>query len=399
MELSTRAKNIAPSATLKAAAKARALKAEGIDVISLTVGEPDFVTPKVIQEAAQTAIVKGQASFYTPTSGLPALKSALKNHIKKNYGLDYQANQLLVTPGAKFALYTAFQVLLNPGDEVLIPVPYWVSYSEQVKLAGGVPLFVHPSDPHSGKVTVSDLEKMVSPQTKILLLNSPSNPNGMIYTADELVAIADFVSQHDLIVVADDIYSNLVYNHEVFTSIAMINPEIQKRTIVITGVSKTYSMTGWRIGFAFGDQEVIQAMSDLQSQAASNPTTVSQYAAIAALNDGEKAAEEMRQAFEERLNKAYDLVEKIPGFTLVKPHGAFYLFPNVAEAMANCGYDDLDVFVEDLLQEAHVAVVSGTGFGVHNAIRLSYAVSPEVFQEAVERILAFLQQKSLKCKH
>lgn len=396
MELSKRAKNIAPSATAAAAAAAQALKAQGVDVISLTLGEPDFVTPKNIQAKAIESITNGKASFYTATGGIPELKTAIQAKISEKYGHHYKPNQILVSPGAKFSLYAAFQVLLNPGDEVLIPTPYWVSYSEQIKLAEGVPVLVAPKDQVTRKATPADLEKFVTPATKGLLLNSPSNPSGMIYTREELLALGQFAVEHDLFIIADDIYSNLVYNGAEFTSIAMLSDEITARTLVITGVSKTYAMTGWRIGFALGDEKIIKAMTDLQSQATSNPTTVSQYAALASLTLPQDDAENMRQSFEQRLNIAYDALKDVPGFNLVKPQGAFYLFPDVTEAMDECGYTDVDDFVADLLTEAHVAVVSGRAFGVDSAIRLSYAVNSEVFLTAVKRILAFVTRKRLK---
>lgn len=396
MELSNRAKNITPSATLAAAANARALKAQGVDIISLTLGEPDFTTPKNIQAAAIKAIENGKASFYTATGGTPELKAAVAATIEKTYGLSYGVNQILVSPGAKFSLYAAFQVLLNPGDEVLIPTPYWVSYSEQIKLAQGVPVLVDPQDRATCKATVADLAEKLTPNTKGLLLNSPSNPSGMIYLPEELLALGNFAIEHDLFIVADDIYSNLIYNGATFTSIAMMSPEIAARTLIITGVSKTYAMTGWRIGFALGAAKIIAAMNDVQSQATSNPATVSQYAALAALTLPQDEAEKMRQAFEARLNIAYEALAQVPGFALVKPQGAFYLFPDVSEAMKNCGYTDVDDFVAALLSEAHVAVVSGKAFGVDTAIRFSYAVSSEVFLAAVKRILAFVASKSLK---
>lgn len=393
MELAKRALNISPSATLKAAALAKELKAQGKDIISLTVGEPDFFTPDNIRLKAIESITDGKASFYTLASGLPELKAALQTFIEKDYGLHYETTQFLVSPGAKFALYSAFTALLNPEDEVLVPVPYWVSYSEQIKLAGGKPVFVEPKDKKTSKVTPEDLEKALTDKTKVLLLNSPSNPTGMIYSKEELAALGDFVIAHDLFVVADDIYSHLIYGGAEFTSMAMLSKKMQERTLVITGVSKTYSMTGWRIGFAFGPENLIKAMSTIQSHATSNPAAVSQYAALEALVGSQEPAEKMRLAFENRLEKAYDLIAALPGFSLVKPQGAFYLFPDVTKAMENCGFSDVDAFVEALLLEAGVAVVSGTGFGVGHAIRLSYAVSEEVFATAATRIEKFLEEK------
>lgn len=393
MELAKKALDIAPSATLKAAALAKELKSQGKDIISLTVGEPDFFTPDNIRIKAITSITNGKASFYTIASGLPELKEALQAFVEKDYGLHYKTSQFLVSPGAKFALYSAFTALLNPEDEVLVPVPYWVSYSEQIKLAGGKPIFVQPKDKKTNKVTPEDLEKFLTKKTKVLLLNSPSNPTGMIYSKEELEALGDFVIEHDLFVVADDIYSHLIYDGVKFTSMAMISKEMKERTLVITGVSKTYSMTGWRIGFAFGPENLIQAMATIQSHATSNPAAVSQYAALEAIAGSQEPAEKMRQAFEKRLEKAYQLVIDLPGFSLVKPQGAFYLFPDITKAMADCNFKTVDDFVEALLLEAGVAVVSGTGFGADHAIRLSYAVSEEVFAKGIFRIKKFLEKK------
>lgn len=396
MELSQRAKNISPSATLKAAALAKNLKEQGRDIISLTVGEPDFVTPKNIQEKAIAAIQSGAASFYTPATGLLVLKEAVKETIKKEYALDYDTNHILVTPGAKFSLYAAFACLLNEGDEVLIPVPFWVSYEEQVKLVGGVPVFVQPKDQVTKKITPKDLEQVVTEKTKILLINSPSNPTGMIYTKEELTALGVFALQHNIFIVADDIYSRLIYHGNTFSSMVMTTPEIRENCLIVTGVSKTYAMTGWRIGFAFGPEKLIKAMSNLQSHTTSNPTTVSQYAALEALLGKQENAFEMQDEFAKRLDKAYNLVRELPGFSLEKPQGAFYLFPKVTEAMKLCQVTDVDEFVSLLLEETGVAVVSGRSFGDSQAIRISYAVHEEVFQEAMERILAFLQNKRLK---
>ncbi|WP_071131445.1 pyridoxal phosphate-dependent aminotransferase [Enterococcus timonensis] len=393
MKLSTRAQQISPSATLQAAAMARKLKASGRDVISLTVGEPDFFTPKNIQEKAIESIRDGSASFYTPTDGLPALKKAVQEYFHTSYHLNYELKEIMINPGAKFGLYAAFMALLNTGDEVLIPTPYWVSYSEQVKLADGVPIFVEPFDQKSCKVTPADLEKYRTDKTKVLLMNSPANPTGMIYTKEELTALADYCLAHDLFVVTDDIYSQLVYHGAEFASMVNMRPAMKENTLVITGVSKTYAMTGWRIGFAAGPVKLIHAMSEIQSHSTSNPAAVSQYAAIEALNGSQKEAEKMQETFSKRLDAAYDLVVVLPGFSLVKPQGAFYLFPDVTEAMEKLGYTDVEKFVADILEETGVALVAGTGFGSNRHLRLSYAVSQEAFAKAIGLILEFLTLK------
>lgn len=396
MKLSKRTETLEPSVTLAASTKAKELKSQGIDVLSVTLGEPDFPTPKNIQKAAIEAIESGKASFYTPSAGIPELRQAIVDYIEKFYGLTYEVSQTLVTDGAKFALYALFQAILDEGDEVIIPTPYWVSYGEQVKLADGTPVFVEGSEDNQFKVTVEQLETVRTENSKAVILNSPSNPTGMIYTKEELTAIGEWAVAHDLLIIADDIYGRLVYDGYEFTPIATISEEIRKQTLIINGVSKSYSMTGWRIGFAIGDKELIKAMTDIASQSTSNSTAVSQYAAVEALTGPQVAVEEMRQAFEERLNRLYPLVLEIPGVKLAKPQGAFYLFPNVKGTMDLCGYTDVTEFTDALLNEAHVAVVTGAGFGANENIRLSYASDWETLEEMVKRIKAFVEKNRIK---
>lgn len=394
MKLSKKVQALAPSATLAAAAKAKALKAQGIDVLSLTVGEPDFATPKNIQQAAITAIESGKASFYTQSAGIPELRQAVVDYIEENYHLTYSVNQTIITDGAKFALYLLFQTILDETDEVIIPVPYWVSYSEQVKLAGGIPIFAMTEEENGFKVKVSDLEKVRSPKTKAIIINSPSNPTGMIYSADELREIGEWAVAHDILIVADDIYGRLVYGENTFTSMAMLSEAIRENTIVINGVSKTYAMTGWRIGFAVGNEAIIQGMIKIASQSTSNPTTVSQYAALEALTGDQSSVENMRQVFEERLNRLYPLLQAIPGFKVQKPQACFYFFVNVSETLKLCGYQEATSFVEDLLNEAHVALVTGAGFGMDQYVRISYATDWETIEKSVQRMKAFVEKKA-----
>ena len=396
MVLSKRAEKLEPSATLAASAKAKALADQGVDVLSLTVGEPDFITPKNIRQAAIAAIESGKASFYTATAGIPELKQAILAYMKEFYGADYDSNQVIVTDGAKFALYTLFQALLDEEDEVLIPVPYWVSYAEQVRLAEGTPVFVEAKQEADFKVSVAQLEAARTEKTKAIILNSPANPTGAIYSKEALTAIGNWAVENNIWIIADDIYGRLVYNGNTFTSIASLSEEIRKQTIVINGVSKTYSMTGWRIGFAVGDAKIIKAMIDIASQATSNPPAASQYGAVEALTGNQESIEVMRQAFEERLNKLYPLIAAIPGFQVTKPQGAFYLFPNVKEAMTMCGYQTIDAFVEALLMEAHVAVVTGAGFGTPDYLRISYATDWDTLAEATKRIHDFVEKKRQK---
>lgn len=396
MNVSNRAQQLTPSVTLAAAAKAKALKAKGVDVLSLTVGEPDFVTPKNIQKAAIASIEDGRASYYTPSGGIPELKQAIVSYVEREYQLRYQPKQVIVTDGAKYALYLLFQAILNVGDEVIIPVPYWVSYGEQVKLAEGKPVFVSSTQEQSFKVLVAQLETVRTDKTKAIILNSPSNPTGVIYTEEELRQIGEWAVAHNILIIADDIYGRLVYNGHRFTPIATISEAIRQQTIIINGVSKTYAMTGWRIGFAVGDEKIIQAMTQLASQSTSNPVAVSQYAAIEALTGEQSTVEDMRQAFEKRLNHIYPKVAALPGVSLIKPEGAFYLFPNVKKTLEICGYDNVTNWVEDLLQEAHVALVTGEGFGAPEHVRMSYATDLMTLEKAIERMNDFIEKKRIQ---
>ncbi|WP_430603840.1 aspartate aminotransferase [Enterococcus sp. DIV1368b] len=394
MKQSKRVERLEPSVTLATAAKAKALKAQGKDIISLTVGEPDFATPENIQEAAIAAIKNGKASYYTPTAGIPELRQAIVSYLETYYGLTYDASQTIVTDGAKFALYALFQTILDPKDEVIIPVPYWVSYGEQVKLAEGVPVFVTGQEVNDFKVTLEQLEQARSSKTKAVIINSPSNPTGMIYTKEELQEIGEWAVKNDILIVADDIYGRLVYNDNEFTPIATISKAIREQTIIINGVSKTYAMTGWRIGYAVGNQKIIDGMIAIASQSTSNPTAVSQYAAVEALQGEQDTVEEMRKAFEERLDIVFPLVADLPGVSVNRPQGAFYLFPNVKETLAICGYEQVTPWVEDLLEEAGVALVTGEGFGAPENVRLSYAANLATLEEGIRRIQRFIESKS-----
>ena len=392
MKLSNRVLNMDESVTLAAAARAKALKAEGRDILSLTLGEPDFPTPKNIQQAAIAAIEDGRASFYTVTSGLPELKAAVVDYFAKYYGYEIRPNQVTVATGAKFTLYTFFMSVIDPEDEVIIPTPYWVSYADQILMAEGKPVFVQATEENNFKVTVAQLEAVRTEKTKVLVLNSPSNPTGMIYTAEELLAIGNWAVEHDILILADDIYGRLVYNGNKFTPISSLSEEIRKQTVVINGVSKSYSMTGWRIGYAVGEPDIISAMSKVAGQTTSNPTAVAQYAAIEALTGSQDTVENMRLAFEERLNTIYPLLAQVPGFEVVKPQGAFYLFPNVKKAMEMKGYTDVTAFTTAILEEVGVALVTGDGFGAPENVRLSYATDMNTLQEAVQRLKDFMEK-------
>ncbi|WP_242698383.1 pyridoxal phosphate-dependent aminotransferase [Bacillus sp. SD088] len=392
IHLANRVETLTPSTTLAITAKAKELRAQGMDVIGLGAGEPDFNTPSNIIEAAYRSMKEGKTK-YTPAGGLPELKQAIIAKLKKDQGLEYTPAEVIVGNGAKHILYTLFQVLLNPDDEVVIPTPYWVSYPEQVKLAGGVPVYVDGEEQQDFKITPEQLEEAITPKTKAFILNSPSNPTGMLYTKDELVALGEICLKHQVYIVSDEIYEKLIYGDNSHTSIAEISQDLKEITILINGVSKSHSMTGWRIGYAAGDKKLIAAMTDLASHSTSNPTTTSQFGAIEAYNGSQAAVETMRTAFEERLNIIYPKLVSIPGVTCKKPQGAFYLFPNVKEAATLTGYETVDQFVAGLLEEALVAVVPGSGFGSADNIRLSYATSLENLEEAIKRIHTFVQNK------
>ncbi|WNS82113.1 pyridoxal phosphate-dependent aminotransferase [Domibacillus sp. DTU_2020_1001157_1_SI_ALB_TIR_016] len=390
VQLAERVKALTPSTTLAITAKAKELKAQGKDVIGLGAGEPDFNTPDHIIEAAYESLKGGQTK-YTPAGGLAELKNAIIEKFQQDQGITYKANEIIVTTGAKHALYNLFQVILNEGDEVIIPTPYWVSYPEQVKLADGVPVYIDGKESNDFKITPDQLEAAITEKTKAVIINSPSNPTGMLYSADELKALGKVALRHNIWIVSDEIYEKLVYGDNKHVSIAQLSPELKEQTIVINGVSKSHSMTGWRIGYAAGNAQVIKAMTDLASHSTSNPTSTAQYGAIAAYKGTQEPVEVMKKAFEERLNIIHAKLNEIPGVTCLKPQGAFYLYPNVTEAAALTGHANVDDFVTALLEEANVAVVPGSGFGTPDNIRLSYATSLELLEKAVERIADYVK--------
>jgi len=337
--------------------------------------------------------MKDGQTKYTPAGGLPALKQAIIDKLARDQKLTYEPSEILVGVGAKHVLYTLFQVILNEGDEVLIPIPYWVSYPEQVKLAGGVPVYIEATANQEYKISAKQIKEAITEKTRAIIINSPSNPTGMIYSEQELQEIADVCKEADILIISDEIYEKLIYGDAKHRSIAELSTDSKERTIVINGVSKSHSMTGWRIGYAAGNKQIINAMTDLASHSTSNPVTTSQFAAIEAYNGPQDAVEEMRKAFESRLETIFPKVAAIPGFTLIKPQGAFYLLPDVTEASVKTGYSSVDSFVEALLTEAKVAVIPGSGFGSPNTIRLSYATSLELLEEAVSRIDSFVRSK------
>lgn len=391
MNLSNRVKTLTPSSTLAISAKAKELKQQGYDVIGLGVGEPDFNTPDYIIKAAEQAMRDGMTK-YTPSGGIVELKEAIINKFKVDNDLSYSTGEIIVTTGAKHALYTLFQVLLNDGDEVIVPAPYWVSYPEQIKLAGGKPVKVDALEKSNFKITPEQLEEAITKKTKALIINSPSNPTGMMYDQDELAKLGEFCVKHDILIVSDEIYEKLIYVNDKHVSIAQLSQKLKEQTVVINGVSKSHAMTGWRIGYAAGSAQIIKAMTNLASQSTSNPTSISQYAALAAYQEADtEAMTAMKKVFSERLEILYDLLVEIPGITCIKPNGAFYLFPNVKEAAQVNGFQNVDDWVTALLEEENVALVPGSGFGAPDNVRLSYATSTELLKEAAKRIKRFVE--------
>lgn len=389
MKLSKRVSALTPSTTLAITAKAKELKENGIDVVGLGAGEPDFPTPEHIVEAAYKSMLAGEM-LYTPASGIPILKKSIINKLKADQGLTYEMSEVMVGSGAKHVLYLIFQALLDEGDEVIIPTPYWVSYPEQVLLADGKPVYIDGVEENNFKVTPEQIEQAITDKTRAIIINSPSNPSGMIYSKEELKAIGNVCLKHGIIIISDEIYEKLVYGENKHVSIAELSPELKELTVVVNGVSKSHAMTGWRIGYAAGNKKLISAMTNLASHSTSNPTTTSQHAAVAAYGENQSTVEMMRKTFEGRLEKSYEKLVTIPGFRCVKPQGAFYLLPNVAEAAKITGCDDVDHFVSRLLEEAEVAVIPGSGFGIPNHIRLSYATSQENLDKAINRIENFV---------
>lgn len=392
MRLSSRVKAISPSPTVSIDAKAKEMVRQGIDVISFGVGEPDFDTPVHIKEAGIEAIRAGFTK-YTPVLGIPELREAISAKLRRENGLDYPPAQILVSSGAKESLYHAVMALCEPGDEVLVPAPYWVTYPEQVKLAGGVPVVVEAGGDTDFKVTPAMLAARATGRTRLLILNSPSNPTGAVYTREELRALADFCVARDLAIISDDIYEKLVYEGE-FVSIASLGPEVRARTVVINGVSKAFAMTGWRIGYAAGEPDVIKAMSSLQSHSTTHPASMAQKAAAAALAGPLDAVRAMAEEFRRRRDYVVERLRRVPGLTVRRPAGAFYVFPNV-EGVLGRSLDgrtvatDLDL-AEVLLTEGRVALVPGTAFGAPGHLRLSYATSMERLREGLDRFEAVL---------
>lgn len=390
MKLSKRVKTLTPSSTLMISAKATELKKQGHHVISLGVGEPDFNTPRVIIEAAKEAMESGLVK-YTSANGIIELRETIAKKLKEDNHLEYKSNEIIVTTGAKHALFALFEILLDEDDEVIIPAPYWVSYPEQVKLAGGKAVIVDTLEQNDFKLIPEQLEQAITEKTKAIIINSPSNPTGMVYSRDELQQIGDICLKHDITIVSDEIYEKLIYTEDKHVSIAELSPLLKEQTVVINGVSKSHAMTGWRIGYAAGPRYIIKAMTDYISHETSNPTTIAQYAAIAAYKMDETAINNMKQIFSERLERLYQLLTDIPGITCRKSKGAFYLLPNVTEAVRKSEFNTTDEWTAALLEEEKVALVPGSAFGSSDHVRISYATSLDILEEAAERIKRFVE--------
>jgi len=389
MSVSKCVSRIEQSITLAITAKAKAMKAEGIDVISMSAGEPDFDTPDNIKQAAIKAINDG-ITKYTPAVGLPALRKAVAEKFEKDNGLSYKPEETIVNCGAKHSEFVAIMALVDEGDEVIIPTPYWVSYPEMVKVAGGKPVIVETLPENELKLTAEQLREAVTPRTKALIMNSPSNPSGMVYTRDELLALVEVLRELEIYTISDEIYEKILYDGAEHYSIASLDPKVFSRTITINGVSKSYSMTGWRIGYAAGPLEVIKAMGKLQSQETSNPCSISQMATIEALTGPQDSVGIMVKAFDERRTYIVDSLNSMEGVTCVKPKGAFYAFPDFsahygksANGKVINGSVDLSSY---LLEEMKVGVVPGAGFGADAHLRISYATSMDAIKKALARI-------------
>jgi len=393
MKLSVRAKSIGASPTLALDAKTKALIKEGVDVISFGVGEPDFDTPDHIKEAAIEAIDAGFTK-YTPASGIPELREAICSKFKKDNNLEYKPSQILVSCGAKHSIYNAVQVLCDDGDEVIVPAPYWVSYPEMVNLAGGKPVILPTSIETGFKITAKQLEESLTPKTSLLILNTPSNPTGAIYTREELEEIADVCVKHNIAVISDEIYEKLIYEGE-HVSFASISPQVKDITITVNGVSKAYSMTGWRIGYAAGPGDVIEAMGNLQSHSTSNATSISQKAALAGLLGPQEPLEAMRIEFNKRRDYMVSRLNDMPGVKCLTPPGAFYVYPDVSaiigRKLAGQTVTNDSVLADILLEDARIAVVPGAAFGTEGNLRFSYATSMGKIEEGLDRLEEILK--------
>lgn len=398
LRISEKAKSIAPSPTLAIDSKFKQMKKQGVPVVGFGAGEPDFDTPDYIKESGIRAIQENYTK-YTPASGTVELKQAICHKVKKDTGLEYANENVIICNGGKHALTNIFMAILNPGDEVVIPAPFWVSYPEMVKMSDGVPVYLATTEENNFKFTIDELEKVVTDKTRALVLNTPSNPTGMVYNREELQAIADFAVKHEIYVVFDEIYEKLIYEGE-HINIATLGDDIKKLTIIVNGMAKTYAMTGWRIGYAVAEAPIIKAMSNIQSHATSNPNSIAQFASADALWGDQSFIEDMKKAYVERRDYMVERINGIEGLSCRKPNGAFYIFMNVKEQLGKEHYGKIintaNELCEDILDRALVAMVPSEGFGVDGYVRLSYATSMEVIKTGLDRIEEYLQGKCKK---
>jgi aspartate aminotransferase len=393
MILSKKALAIEPSMTLSITAAAKKMKSDGIDIVSFGAGEPDFDTPDLIKEAAKKAIDDGKTK-YTASSGIFELKECILNKFKKDNDLEYSVKQIIVSTGAKQCLSNVFQTILNPSDEVLIAVPYWVSYPELIKLSDGVPVFVQCESKNNYKYSLNALEQSVTSKTKAIIINSPNNPTGAVYSKKELTFIAQFAKKYDLFIISDEIYEKLIYGNEKHISIASLSTDAYKRTIVINGVSKSYSMTGWRIGYAAGNAQIIKIMTNIQSHTTSNPNSIAQYAALAAISQTDNSLTLMVEEFKKRRNYMAQRLNNIKNITYLQPDGAFYIMINISYTFEK-QYDhkkitDSQSFAKLLLENFNTAVIPGIAFGMDEYIRISYATSMQNIEKGLDRIEKFI---------
>ena len=394
--LSKKGLSIEPSVTLEITAKANALKAAGESVISFSVGEPDFNTPENIQKAGIDAIVNG-VTKYTAASGTPELKKAICKKFKDENGLEYKPSEIIISNGGKHSLYNALMAILNPGDEVIFSIPYWVSYPELVMISGGEPVLLQTSEANEFKFSSKDLDTVKTDKTKAIILNSPSNPTGAVYTREELQDIADWAVKNNIFVISDELYEKLIYDGEKHISIAQLNDDIKKLTIVVNGMSKAYAMTGWRIGYTAADERIIKVMSNVQSHTTSNPSSIAQYASVEGLLGPQDSIEMMKEAFNQRRIVMADMINSINGISCVVPKGAFYIMLNSSQLYGK-EIDGVKInssvdFANLLLDKCKVAVVPGLAFGDDNYVRLSYATSMENIVEGLNRIKSLLGSK------
>ncbi|MFI9651924.1 aminotransferase class I/II-fold pyridoxal phosphate-dependent enzyme [Guyparkeria halopsychrophila] len=390
MNLSDRVRRVRPSPTLAVTAKAAELRAAGRDIISLGAGEPDFDTPKHIGEAGIQAIRDG-FTRYTAVEGIVELRQAIADKLKNDQGLEYGLDQIIVSTGGKQSIFNLCQAVLNPGDEAIITAPYWVSYPDMVRLAGGEPVIVSAGQEQGFKMTPSQLAAAITDKTRLVMLNSPSNPTGVAYTREDWAQLADVLRDHpDIVIATDDMYEKILWADEPFSNIAMVAPDLAARTVVLNGVSKAYAMTGWRIGYAAGPADLIKALKVIQSQSTSGACSIAQKAACEAIAGDQSEIDAMVAAFRERHDYVVEALNDLPGVTCLPGQGAFYSFPDVSAAMKALGIDDDVAFAEHLLEKAGVAVVPGSAFGAPGHVRLSYATSLKALREAIERIRAVL---------